>query len=189
MISTIVFLDWQKSFLTRALNSSGAMCSSCVPITMLIFGKASCNAFEYCTLNGQSALTQKEKWTASTRKSVRALMRWRSLSGPIMVGQPGQLMMPTRSSFCSAGYSAKAPFRFLKSARQLADEHPRSCVAFEQVRIPIRATAHLRKHLRTSLHVSRKRTQRTQRKSQNLRFPVFNSFFVFLAFLRGKLVF
>src|SRR5512146_2290933 len=48
-------------------------------------------------------------------------------------------MMPTRSSVSSPGYSLKAPLLLRKSARQIADEHPRSCVAFEQASIPIRA--------------------------------------------------
>src|SRR5574341_901026 len=87
----------------------------------------------------------------STRKSVRPLIRWSSLSGPVSVGHPGQLMMPTRSSGSFAGYSAKVPRLFRKSARQLADEHPRSWVAFEQVSIPMRGIIYLRDLVQSGL--------------------------------------
>jgi hypothetical protein len=75
--------------------------------------------------------------------SVSALMRCSSLSGPVSEGQPGQLMIPTRSSGSSAGYSLNVPRRFRRSARQLTEEQPRSCVAFEQVNMPMSAMSHL----------------------------------------------
>jgi hypothetical protein len=47
--------------------------------------------------------------------------------------------MPIKSSGSSFAYTEKAPFLFLKAERQLEDEHPKSCVALEQVKIPILA--------------------------------------------------
>lgn len=58
MMSTMVLRGWQNRRFTRRRYSSGDRCSSCVPITALIFGNACSIAAVNFSLKGQSALMQ-----------------------------------------------------------------------------------------------------------------------------------